>query len=59
MGHGSLTVPRGKKKEKSLAKEMNNKYGTDRGSHRIIIKRISDITIRMATKIMACKILRK
>jgi hypothetical protein len=38
---------------------MKNKYGTERGSCRIIIKRISDAMTRMATKIMACKLLRK
>jgi hypothetical protein len=47
-----------KTKEKELAKEMKNKYGTERGSRRIIIRRISDFA-RMATKIMACKLLRK
>jgi hypothetical protein len=39
-----------KKKEKSLAEEMNKKYDTERGSSGIIIKCISDITTRMATK---------
>jgi hypothetical protein len=48
-----------KKKEKALAKEMKNKYDIERESHRIIIKHISDIATRMATKIMACKLLRK
>jgi hypothetical protein len=48
-----------KTKEKALAEEMNNTYGTKRGSHRIIIKRISGITTRLATKIMACKLLKK
>jgi hypothetical protein len=38
---------------------MKKKYGTERGSCRIIIKRISDAVTRMATKIMACKLLRK
>jgi hypothetical protein len=46
-------------KEKELAKEMKNTYGTKRGLHRIIIKCISDATTRMATKIMACKLLGK
>jgi hypothetical protein len=46
-------------KEKALAEEMKKKYGTERGSCRIIIKRISDVTTRMATKIMACKLLKK
>jgi hypothetical protein len=48
-----------KTKEKSLAEEMKNKYDTERGSHGIIIRHISDIATRMATKIMACKFLRK
>jgi hypothetical protein len=48
-----------KTKEKSLAEEMKKKYDIERGSHGIIIKCISDIATRMATKIMACKFLRK
>jgi hypothetical protein len=48
-----------KTKEKALAEEMKKKYGTERGSRGIIIKRISDATTRMATKIMACKLLKK
>jgi hypothetical protein len=38
---------------------MKKKYGTKRGSRGIIIKHISDAATRMATKIMACKLLRK
>jgi hypothetical protein len=38
---------------------MKKKYGTGRGSHGKIIKRISDTMTQMATKIMACKLLRK
>jgi hypothetical protein len=38
---------------------MKNKYGTKRGMRRIIIKWISDIATRMATKIMAYKMLKK
>jgi hypothetical protein len=38
---------------------MKKTYGTERGSHRIIIKCISDATTRIPTKIMACKLLRK
>jgi hypothetical protein len=48
-----------KKKEKALVEEMNNTYGIERGSHRIIIKRINGIATRLATKIMACKLLWK
>jgi hypothetical protein len=48
-----------KTKKKSLVEEMKKTYVIERGSHDIIIKRISDATTRMATKIMACKMLRK
>jgi hypothetical protein len=48
-----------KTKEKSLAKEMKNKYGTDRGMRGIIIKRINDVATQMAAKIMAYNLLRK
>jgi hypothetical protein len=48
-----------KTKEKPLVEEMKKKYDTERGSRGIIIRRISDIATRMATKIMACKLLRK
>jgi hypothetical protein len=48
-----------KTKEKALAEEMKKTYGTERGSHGIIIKRISDTTTRMETKLMACKLLHK
>jgi hypothetical protein len=46
-------------KEKALTKEMKQKYVTKRGLCRIIIKHISDATTRMATKIMAYKLLKK
>jgi hypothetical protein len=48
-----------KTKEKALAEEMKKKYDTERGTHRIIIKRISDVATKMAAKSMACKMLRK
>jgi hypothetical protein len=48
-----------KTKEKALVEEMKKKYGTEKGSRGIIIRRISDAATRMATKIMACKLLRK
>jgi hypothetical protein len=48
-----------KTKEKELVEEMKNTYGTERGSREIIIKRISDTTTRLGTKLMACKLLRK
>jgi hypothetical protein len=48
-----------KTKEKALAEEMKNKYGTDRGTQGIILKRINDVTTQMGGKILACKLLRK
>jgi hypothetical protein len=39
-------------KEKALAEKMKKTYRIERGSHGIIIKRISDVEKRMATKIM-------
>jgi hypothetical protein len=48
-----------KTKEKSIADEIKNKYGTDRGSRGMIIKQINEPTTRFATKLMACKLLRK
>jgi hypothetical protein len=48
-----------KTKEKELTEEMKKKYGTERGSRGIMIKHISDVVTRMATKNMACKLLRK
>jgi hypothetical protein len=38
---------------------MKKTYGTERGSHGIIIKRINDATTRMETKLMACKLIHK
>jgi hypothetical protein len=46
-------------KEKAIVEEINNKYGTDRGSMGMIIKQIIEPTMIFATKLMACKILRK
>jgi hypothetical protein len=48
-----------KTKEKSLTKEMKKKYGTERGTCKIIVKWICDIATIMVMKIMACKLLRK
>jgi hypothetical protein len=48
-----------KTKDKSLVEEMKKTYSTERGSRKIIIKHISDATTRLATKLMACKFLRK
>jgi hypothetical protein len=48
-----------KAREKVLAEEMKKKYGTDRGTRGIIIKRINDVATQLGTKILACKLLRK
>jgi hypothetical protein len=48
-----------KMKEKSLSEVMKKTYSIEKGSRGIIIKRINDAKTRMATKIMACKMLRK
>jgi hypothetical protein len=48
-----------KSKEKTLTKEMNNKYGTDRGTRGIIIKRINNVATQFSVKILACKLLQK
>jgi hypothetical protein len=46
-------------KEKSLAEEMDQTYGTKRGSKGIIINRISEPVTRLETKLMEFKLLRK
>jgi hypothetical protein len=38
---------------------MKKKYGTDKGTRGIIIKRINDVVTQLGTKILACKLLRK
>jgi hypothetical protein len=48
-----------KKKEKALAEEMKKTYNTERGSCWIIMKIISETLMRMDTKLIACKMLRK
>jgi hypothetical protein len=48
-----------KTKEKVLAEEMNKKYGTNKGTRGIIIKRINDATTQLGMKLLACKMLRK
>jgi hypothetical protein len=40
-------------KEKSLAKEMKQTYGIERGSMGVIINKISEPAMRLATKLMA------
>jgi hypothetical protein len=44
MGESPTQYLDDKTKEKSLAEEMKKTYGTERGSRRIIIKRINDTT---------------
>jgi hypothetical protein len=48
-----------KAREKALAEDMKKKYGTDRGTRGIIIKRINDAATQLGAKILACKLLRK
>jgi hypothetical protein len=48
-----------KAREKTLAEEMKKKYGTNRGTRGIIIKRINDVATQLGAKILACKMLRK
>jgi hypothetical protein len=48
-----------KSKEEALAEQMKKKYGTDRGTRGIIIKRINDVMTQLGEKILACKMLRK
>jgi hypothetical protein len=46
-------------KEKALAEEMKKKYGTDRGTRGIIVKRINDVVTQLGENILAYKLLRK
>jgi hypothetical protein len=46
-----------KSKEKELAEEMKNKYGTARGTRGIIIKCINNVETQFGTKILSCKLL--
>jgi hypothetical protein len=48
-----------KTKEKTLVEEMKKKYGIDRGTRGIIIKRINDATTKLGKNISTCKLLRK
>jgi hypothetical protein len=48
-----------KSKEKTLAEEMKNKYGTERGTRGIIIKQINNSMTQLGANILACKLLRK
>ena len=46
-------------KKKALAEEMKKKYGTDKGTRGIIIKRINDVATQMGANILAYKLLIK
>jgi hypothetical protein len=46
-----------KSKEKALAEKMKKKYGTDRGTRGIIIKRINNALTQLGTNILAYKLL--
>jgi hypothetical protein len=59
MGESPMQFLDDKTKEKTLVKEMKKTYNIERGLCEIIIKRINDATTRMATKLMACKMLSK
>ena len=48
-----------KTKEKMIAEEMKKKYGTERGTRGIIIKRINDATTQLGAKVLTSKLLRK
>jgi hypothetical protein len=48
-----------KARENVLAEEMNKKYGTNRGTRGIIIKRINDVATQLGGKILSCKWIRK
>jgi hypothetical protein len=48
-----------KSKENTLAEEMKNKYGTDRGTRGIIIKWIKNVMTQLGMNILSCKLLRK
>jgi hypothetical protein len=48
-----------KTKEKALVEEMKKKYGTDRRTRGIIIKRINNAATKLGTKFLDCKLLRK
>jgi hypothetical protein len=48
-----------KSREKTLEEEMKKKYGTDRGTRGIIIKRINDVATQLGAKILSCRLLGK
>jgi len=48
-----------KKKEKAIAEEVKDQFGTCKGSRGMIIKNINDPSIRFMTNMISCKLLRK
>jgi hypothetical protein len=48
-----------KSKEKALAEEMKNKYGTARGMRGIMIKQINNAATQLGANILACILLRQ
>jgi hypothetical protein len=59
MGENPAQYLDDKTKENNFPEEMKRTYGTEKGLHKIIIKRINDAMTRMATKILAYKMLSK
>jgi hypothetical protein len=48
-----------KAREKEIAEIVKSQFGTNRGNRGIVIKDMNDVTTRFASKLMACKLLRK
>jgi hypothetical protein len=48
-----------KAREKDIEEEMKKKYGTDKGTRGIIIKRINDYATQLGVKMLSGKMLRK
>jgi hypothetical protein len=46
-------------KKKTLVEEMKNKYGIDRGTRGIIIKRIKNVATQLGANILSYKMVRK
>jgi len=42
-----------------MEKEIQIKYGTDRRSRVMVIRKINDLETNFSTKLMACKLFRK
>jgi hypothetical protein len=59
VGEDPLPLFTDKTQEKSLAERMKEKYGTFRGAHGLDVASINDDTVRFATQVLACKLLRK